>query len=459
MVRKKMIVLLFLVLVSILNAQVEVLWFETFSPGFFHGIAVNSNDEIIIGGSTGSEINLKKYSTQGELIWSNIFSSAYDVGDIVTDVENNIFVSVSSTTDFNIKILKLSSDGTQIWLSESFTSEYSWATNIALAPNGDVVAVGSDNINDGWAVIRIDEEGNTVWQKSFNPLGLDDMTAQTITFDNDGNIIISGNAGKFFATLKCDNLGNIIWHKEENYTTVYGDIGATDVVCDSENNIFIVGSSSLDDKIRLVKYNANGDLQFEKDGTDNYACFDIELYNDSTLVTVGGIGVPNGGYLTDIMVAAFNLDGELMFDYITDIGYTDAIYRAKLDSKNKLIGVGQASEQSGDLALLIKFNIDITADIEDNHEAQITNCELKQNYPNPFNPITKINYELANTDYESAEIEVYNAMGQMVWNSKPLPLNTNHCFFDGSLFNSGIYYYSLIVDGQKMATKSMVLIK
>ena len=31
--------------------------------------------------------------------------------------------------------------------------------------------------------------------------------------------------------------------------------------------------------------------------------------------------------------------------------------------------------------------------------------------------------------------------------------------FNGSLFNSGIYYYSLVIDGQKMNTKFMILVK
>ena len=97
-----------------------------------------------------------------------------------------------------------------------------------------------------------------------------------------------------------------------------------------------------------------------------------------------------------------------------------------------------------------------------NDELRMTNYELKQNYPNPFNPVTKINYELAITDYESAEIVVYNTTGQMVWSSPITRYGspvTGSILFDGSKFNSGIYYYSLIVDGMNVGTKSMVLIK
>ena len=93
---------------------------------------------------------------------------------------------------------------------------------------------------------------------------------------------------------------------------------------------------------------------------------------------------------------------------------------------------------------------------------EITNYELGQNYPNPFNPHTRINYELQITDYELAEIVVYNATGQKVWSSPVTRYGspvTDFILFDGSSFNSGIYYYSLVVDGKQLFTKKMVLIK
>ena len=101
-------------------------------------------------------------------------------------------------------------------------------------------------------------------------------------------------------------------------------------------------------------------------------------------------------------------------------------------------------------------------DIEDNEQLSIINYQLKQNYPNPFNPITKISYQLAVNSKQLAEIVVYNAMGQKVWSSQLTAHSSQHTgsiSFDGSKFNSGVYYYSLVIDGRRMDTKSMVLIK
>ncbi len=108
------------------------------------------------------------------------------------------------------------------------------------------------------------------------------------------------------------------------------------------------------------------------------------------------------------------------------------------------------------------FTTIIASDIESNYELAITNYELKQNYPNPFNPVTKISYQLAVSSKQLAEIVIYNSAGQKVWSSPVTRYGspvTDFVLFDGSNLNSGIYYYSLIIDGKKMDTKSMVLIK
>jgi len=90
-------------------------------------------------------------------------------------------------------------------------------------------------------------------------------------------------------------------------------------------------------------------------------------------------------------------------------------------------------------------------------------AKLYQNYPNPFNPITKISYQFAVNSEQLAEIVIYNAAGQQVWSQN---LSTDHsspftgyCTFDGSKFNSGVYYYSLIIDGKQISTKKMIMIK
>lgn len=84
--------------------------------------------------------------------------------------------------------------------------------------------------------------------------------------------------------------------------------------------------------------------------------------------------------------------------------------------------------------------------------------ELHQNYPNPFNPFTQIKFALAKTS--DVKLTVYNITGQKVAElASGLKTAGYHSVnFDGSRFNSGVYYYMLEVDGKSM-TKKMVLTK
>ncbi|MEI7483962.1 MAG: T9SS type A sorting domain-containing protein [Ignavibacteriota bacterium] len=83
---------------------------------------------------------------------------------------------------------------------------------------------------------------------------------------------------------------------------------------------------------------------------------------------------------------------------------------------------------------------------------------LSQNYPNPFNPTTKIKIDIARSG--DVKIVVYDVMGREVQTlvNESLKPGTYEVSFDGSMLNSGVYFYKLIIDGFT-ETKKMLLIK
>ena len=85
---------------------------------------------------------------------------------------------------------------------------------------------------------------------------------------------------------------------------------------------------------------------------------------------------------------------------------------------------------------------------------------LSQNYPNPFNPVTTIEFALAHAGHIS--LTIYDLKGREYASGlKDLSLFPGRykMNFNGSNLSSGVYFYSLIVDGKNMATKKMILIK
>jgi len=101
-------------------------------------------------------------------------------------------------------------------------------------------------------------------------------------------------------------------------------------------------------------------------------------------------------------------------------------------------------------------------------EITVEDFELKQNYPNPFNPSTKISFLIPGSGI--VKLKVYNILGNeiatLVNEEKPAGSYEVEFFaIGGSVsggsaadLSSGIYYYSLTVNGNTK-TKKMVLLK
>jgi hypothetical protein len=84
--------------------------------------------------------------------------------------------------------------------------------------------------------------------------------------------------------------------------------------------------------------------------------------------------------------------------------------------------------------------------------------QLGQNYPNPFNPRTVIRCQLpvvSNTLLRVYDVQVREV--QTLVNER-LQAGTYEVTFDGSMLNSGVYFYKLATDGLTV-TKRMILIK
>lgn len=356
------------------------------------------------------------------------FTSPADGANISANSTVNVIISASDDSkNKSVSTVKLFIDNE---LKQEFTTdpfEYNWL--VEGYDVGDCVlrAETTDNhgtvTTDEVTVNIISISGSVYFEERFNDTKGKGMPIDWMTIDNDGD-------GTTFEHLDIAFMA----HEGE------GSVGSYNTAAINDNwlispQITIRPESML--KFRALSYNSNGES--------------IEDLN--ILISTTTNEMSEFVNISEIRNIPFTYEDE---SYV----YTDYyISLASYNTQNIYIA-WQAITESGNW-LLIDY-VEISGvngnDISDD-ELLIVDSELKQNYPNPFNPITKINYQLATTNFKSASIIVYNAMGQSVWSSNPLTLNSNHCFFDGSKFNSGIYYYSLIIDGRKMDTKSMVLIK
>ena len=92
-------------------------------------------------------------------------------------------------------------------------------------------------------------------------------------------------------------------------------------------------------------------------------------------------------------------------------------------------------------------------------DVDFSQAELYQNTPNPFKQETTIAYRLP-ANIQNASLCIYNLNGQQL---KKYDLDTsvisNSVTVEGSTLTAGMYIYALIIDGQVIDTKRMILTK
>jgi subtilisin-like proprotein convertase family protein len=94
-----------------------------------------------------------------------------------------------------------------------------------------------------------------------------------------------------------------------------------------------------------------------------------------------------------------------------------------------------------------------------NNEQQPVQYELSQNYPNPFNSSTKINFNIAKQS--DVKIMLYDILGRevkLLVDSK-LERGKYDIYMNANNLASGVYFYTMYINGEFFNSKKMVMIK
>jgi len=95
-----------------------------------------------------------------------------------------------------------------------------------------------------------------------------------------------------------------------------------------------------------------------------------------------------------------------------------------------------------------------------NESETVRSFSLRQNYPNPFNPVTNISFDLRKAADVSLKIfDVSGAEVETLINNESMNAGSQTLLFNGEKLSSGIYFYSLFINGQRIDTKKMMIVK
>ncbi|WP_198362292.1 CGP-CTERM sorting domain-containing protein [Thermococcus profundus] len=214
-------------------------------------------------------------------------------GDIV--IIGRTGSSGASNEDF--LVLRLDENGNANWGRTYGGRGYDWAYSVDVAPNGDIIVVGDTSsfgagYDDAW-VLRLDKDGNVIWGKAFGGSNPDVALAVAVAPNDD--VIVAGYTYSFGSgqndvwVIRLDKNGKIEWQK------TYGGSGGEAVLAvaiSSNGDIILAGNTGSFGAGRSDAWV----LKLDKDGTLKWGkAYGGEEWDEASAVAIA----PNG----DIIVA------------------------------------------------------------------------------------------------------------------------------------------------------------
>ncbi|MFT3907912.1 MAG: T9SS type A sorting domain-containing protein [Ferruginibacter sp.] len=342
-----------------LDATGAVTW-EKFMGGsgddFAHGIQQTADGGYIVVGSTNS--------TDGD-VTNNHGNGNYDYW----------VVKLNNAGDITWQKTYGGSGEDKAWYIQQTTDGGYIVAGEIESTNGDITV--NHGLDDCW-IIKIDNSGNLIWQKSYG--GSMDDHAYSVRQTADGGYIVAGNAGSWDGDvtnpghiyclpwiIKLNNAGNIEW--ENTYGSPGG--GSTYIACQTSDGGYCFAAESIGNggdvtgnhgnlDYWIVKLNATGNLVWQKSlggsGVDIPTSMVITPDNGFvvggwTTSTDGDITGNHGGY-SDYWLIKVSPSGQLVWEKAmggNSVDQSDAM--CETADGGFMISGNTSSSNSGDVGM------------------------------------------------------------------------------------------------------------
>ncbi len=232
------------------------LWTQSYDSGFkdmAYGIAVDSNDNIIVTGEAANKYYTIKFDNSGTELWSKTYNTFQEncARSVAVDENDNIIVTgyVYTGTTRDWYTIKYNSNGQELWSKTFSNGNFNRPNGVTTCPDNSIIVVGTVywGTDSDIYIIKYDETGMELWSRSYD-YSIGD-TATDVATNAVNDIIVSGSAyetgqSKNYALIKYDSNGNYVW--STFFDRYYGDDYGFGVAVDTLNNIIITGFSRHD---------------------------------------------------------------------------------------------------------------------------------------------------------------------------------------------------------------------
>ncbi len=449
--------------ITIVLGQNEIVWSKNFggsgwdSPWKIELI----NDQIIVVGFSNSQEFGENFNTynkafcllldeNGELQELNTFAEEENnlLFDIVAAEDGNYLAGgiiqngldpINEIPIYDYWIIKLSPKGELIWSKSYGGSKDDWLTRILPIGNNEFILVGNAPSSDGqisnsengdiW-LVKIDADGNIIWDKSFGNDYNSFIEAATIL--SDGNILLAANLfepGQSWDInlIKIDPNGEQLWANE-----LGGDnLELTEDVIEAANGDILLTGDSASENSELPK--GSFIIRYDSEGNVIWISgFEFDIYQSKINQRSNGTIDVFGTYGSSIEHKTFSGDGLLLNRYIVTENNTNHFSSIKSIPNGYLVSGISSFEEDFPTSIWIFKLIDPTLSNTNHDFAQF------DIFPNPASNKIQINSQ----DKSFNKIEILNQLGQ---NLETYELKSeSHTFhLDLSSYENGIYFLKI----------------
>lgn len=268
------------------------------------------------------------------------------------------YIVVGETSSFgnggkDIYVLKVNNDGEKIFEKAIGGPKDDYAYSIIEGRDGYIVVGGTRSFGAGNSdvyVVKIDENGYILWQKTFGGKGFEE--GWRIAKDKDGNYVIVGRTNSFgngqydLYLIKIDENGNLIWEKAfGKEMSEYGYGVCVDI--DDYVAVGITNSFSENQDVYVVKVDKNGNLLWEKTFGEKNFDYAYDIVNDrGNYLIVGNSNSFSDS--VDLYVLKINKKGEKVWEKVYGgKGYDTGFFITSNDKGEYLIVGGSNSQGAG----------------------------------------------------------------------------------------------------------------
>ena len=323
---------------------------QTSDGGYILAGPSNSTDIPGVTNHGGFDIYVLKLNSNGDVVWEKMYGgSGDDSAASIQQIADGGYVvaGYSNSTDLpgvinhgsdDAYILKINSSGAVVWQKKYGGSSSERVNSMQLTGDGGFIIAGYSDSSDipgltnhgpagseDWYIIRLDSNGDMVWQKMYGDTG--DDAVNSIKQTSDLGYIVAGGFNNIGSITKLDTSGDIIWQKSfgdsdlDTYNFVQQTTDGGYIVCGSTESTDIPGAPSHGGQDGYIfKLDTSGNVIWQKTygGSDQDGIGPIQQTSD-------------GGYI--VCGATFSSD----IPGTTQRGYID-YYVLKLDQGGNIQG-------------------------------------------------------------------------------------------------------------------------